>query len=351
MVRMNIGTKIIGGDHPCFIIAEAGVNHNGSLDIAKKLVDVAREANVDAIKFQTFRTEEVIIEGIAKASYQKKTTNADESQTAMLKRLEIDKDFHLEVMKYCKEQGVLFLSTCSEEKSLDLLIELDLPVLKIASMDTANPMFLEKVAQKGKPVILSTGMSSEDEIQAAYKCLKDNGCEAIALLKCTSNYPTAAKEVNLKAMETMQKSFDAIIGFSDHTPGIGASPYAVAMGAKIIEKHFTVDKNLEGPDHKASLSPQELVAFVHEIRKVEEMLGCSHIRPTESEMETRVALRRSLVTKKDCKKGDKIAREHIAAKRTGGIGISSVEFYKALGQTLNCDLSKDQPIHWSQLGT
>lgn len=346
---MHIGNKIIGEGHPCFIIAEAGVNHNGRLDLAKQLIDAAAQAGVDAIKFQTFKTEEVIVEGIEKAPYQKVTTGAQESQTEMLKKLEINKDFHLELVQHCKKKGILFLSTCHAEYSLNLLMELDVPVLKIASMDIANLLFLEVVAQTGKPVIISTGMSLLEEVQRAYQCLKDNGCREIGILKCTSNYPTALHEVNLRGMQTLQEKFDAVIGFSDHTQGLGASPYAVALGAKIVEKHFTLDKTLPGPDHKASLSPEELKRWVQEIRRVEEMLGSKEIQPTESEKETSKAMRRSLVSKIHLKRGERITRHNIAAKRTGGKGISALEFYKVLGLELICDMAKDQPIHWSNL--
>lgn len=346
---MRIGDRIIGDGHPCFIIAEAGVNHNGSLKLAKQLVDAAVKAGADAVKFQTFKTEDLILADIEKASYQKKTTHAGESQTAMLKKLEIDRDFHLALIQHCAKQNIIFLSTCYEEKSLDLLMELGVGAIKIASTDTTNYLFLEKVAGKGKPVILSTGMSSKAEIDRAYGCLRENGCKELALLKCTSNYPTAPDEVNLRALGTLNKSFDAVIGFSDHTPGVGASPYAVALGAKIVEKHFTLDKDLQGPDHQASLDPQELMAWVREIRKVEQMLGSAELRPAESEKETKKTLQKHLVSKTALRKGDKITRENIIAKRTGARGIPASESYDALGSELTRDLLPDQPICWSDL--
>lgn len=346
---IKIGNNVIGNCSPCFIIAEAGVNHNGSLDMAKQLVDVAVKAGVDAVKFQTYKTDDLILVDIEKASYQKCTTNAGESQTEMLKRLEIDKAFHVELINYCEEKNILFLSTCYDEDSLNLLVELSVAAIKIASTDTTNLLFLEKVAKTKKPVILSTGMCSLPEIEQAYQCLKENGCKELALLKCTSNYPTDPKEVNLRAMVTMNNSFEAVIGFSDHTEGVGASPYAVAMGAKIVEKHFTLDKDLEGPDHQASLSPDELILWVKEIRKVEQMLGSKEILPTESEKETKKALQKCLVSSVDLKKGDTIARTNIAAKRTGGRGISASELYNVLGLELIRDISQNQPIDWSYL--
>lgn len=346
---ISIGNKILSDGCPCFIIAEAGVNHNGSLDLAKQLVDAAVTAGTDAVKFQTYRTDDLILADIEKAPYQKDTTSAGESQVQMLKKLEIDKDFHVALIKHCTQKNIMFLSTCYEKKSLNLLIELDIPAIKIASTDTTNILFLEKVAKTGKPVILSTGMCSLSEIEQACQCLKENGCKELALLKCTSNYPTNPKEVNLNAMVTMENSFEVVIGFSDHTEGVGASPYAVAMGASIIEKHFTLDKNLEGTDHQASLSPDELILWVKEIRKVEQMLGSSEILPTESEKEVKKALQKHLVSEVDLKIGDAITRENITAKRTGGRGISALEFYNVLGLELTRDIPKNQPIDWSDL--
>jgi len=343
----SIGNRNIGPDCPCFIIAEAGVNHNGSLNLAKKLIDVAVKAGADAVKFQTFKTEKLILDNIEKAPYQKGTTYITESQTEMLKKLEIDEGFHVALIKYCADRNIIFLSTPYDEESLNLLMELGVPAIKIASTDTTNLLFFEHVAKKGKPVILSTGMCSLSEIEQAYKCLKENGCKELALLKCTSNYPTNLNELNLRAMITLKNCFDAVIGFSDHTEGICASPYAVAMGAKIVEKHFTLDKNMEGPDHKASLSPDELILLVEEIRKVEQMLGSREVFPTESEKETKKALQKCLVSKVDFRKGDIITRKNIAAKRTGGRGIPALEFYKVLGLELTRNTSANQPIYWS----
>lgn len=346
----SIGNRKFGSDYPCFIIAEAGVNHNGSLEIAKRLIDTAVEAEVDAVKFQTFKTEDVILTDIEKAPYQKGTTNATESQTEMLKKLETDEGFHVSLVEYCTEKNIIFLSTPYGEESLNLLMELDVPAIKIASTDTTNLLFLEQVGKKEKPVILSTGMCSLAEIEKAYRCLRENGCEQLALLKCTSNYPTDISEVNLRAMKTLENCFDAVIGFSDHTEGIGASPYAVAMGAKIVEKHFTLDKNMEGPDHQASLSPDELILWVEEIRKVEQMLGSREVFPTKSEKETKKALQKCLVSNVDVRKGDTITRRNIAAKRTGGKGISALEFYNVQGLKSTCHILKNQPIYWSYLG-
>lgn len=346
---IKIGQKLVGDDYPCFIIAEAGVNHNGSLKMAKQLVDAAVEAGADAVKFQTYITEDLILADIEKAAYQKVTTNANESQTKMLKRLEIDEAFHIELIKHCNQKKIMFLSTCYEEKSLALLLKLGIPVIKVASTDTTNLLFLEMIAKTGKPVILSTGMCDISEIQQAYLCLRENGCEHLALLKCTSNYPTDEREVNLKAMITLKEKFDAVVGFSDHTAGTGASPYAVSMGANIIEKHFTLDKNLDGPDHKASLSVDELVVLVKEIRKVELMLGSNTLMPTASEVNTKKALQKYLVSKVGIKKGEVITPDHITAKRTNGKGIAALDYFKVIGKTCKCEISINQPIESSFL--
>lgn len=345
----KIGNKTIGPNSPCFIIAEAGINHNGNIEIAKKLIDTAVKAEVDAVKFQTFKTENVILTDIEKAPYQKETTDCDENQTEMIKKLEIDKNFHEVLIDYCKKKNIIFLSTPYDKDSLQLLVELKVSAIKIASTDTTNFLFLEEVAKCKKPIILSTGMSTLAEIEQAYKCLRENGCEKIALLKCTSNYPTTNNEVNLRAMTTLENIFDAIIGFSDHTEGIGASPYAIAMGAKIVEKHFTVDKNMEGPDHQASLSPEELINWVKDIRTVEEILGNREIGPTKSERENRKSLQKCIVTNIRIKEGDIINRENITSKRTGGIGIPASDLYKILGLKVRKYCEKNQPIYWWDL--
>ena len=346
---IRIGSSVIGDSDRCFIIAEAGVNHNGSLNFAKKLIDAAADAGACAVKFQTYKTDSLIIDDIEKATYQKVTTKLTESQTEMLKRLEIDRDFHKELIEHCNKKNIMFLSTCYDQESLELLAGFDVPAIKIASTDTTNLLFLEQIAKKAMPVILSTGMCSESEIEQAYNCLKENGCADLIMLKCTSSYPTKSSDVNLKAMLTLNKKFDAIIGFSDHTEGVGASPYAVALGAKVVEKHFTLDKNLPGPDHQASLSPDELALWVQEIRKVEQMLGRDEILPTEGEKETKRSLQKCLVSRTNLGVGDRITRDKLAAKRTGGAGISALELYKVLGKKVQNSIEVNRPISWKDL--
>jgi len=333
-----------------FLIAEAGVNHNGSLETALKLIDSAADAGADAVKFQTYNAQDIILKSVGKAKYQMVTTDPAEKQITMLEKLQIDKEFHIELIKYCKRKGVLFLSTPYDIKSLELLQELNVPILKIASTDITNLLFLEKVAKTGLPVILSSGMSFLSEIEKAYLCLRENGCTDLSILRCTSNYPTPYNEVNLLSLITLQNTFpDVKIGFSDHTEGVGASPYSVVLGAKIVEKHFTLDKDMEGPDHKASLNPEELALWVKEIRKVEKMLGNGVIVPTNSEKETKKSLQKCLVSSTKIAKGNKVTKENMSAKRTGGIGIKADLVYDIIGKTVKKDYNIDEIISWSDL--
>ena len=348
--NIKVGKSEISSSSRVFIIAEAGVNHNGSIKTAMELIDVAAEAGADAVKFQTYNAKDIILSSVEKAKYQKQTTNPSEKQIKMLEKLQIDKDFHIALIDHCKKKEIIFISTPYDEKSLALLIELQVPLVKIASTDTTNLLFLEKVAKTGLPVMLSTGMSYLSEIEKAYSCLKENGCSELAILRCTSNYPTTVDEVNLLSLITLKNAFpDVTIGFSDHTEGVGASPYAVALGARIIEKHFTLDKNMNGPDHKASLNPTELNLWVEEIRKVEKMLGNGVILPTKSEANTKTSLQKWLVSKTVIPKGSEITRENITAKRTGGVGIKADFAFEILGKRVNKVLNADEIINWNDL--
>jgi N,N'-diacetyllegionaminate synthase len=269
-----INNKIVSDDSPVFIIAEAGVNHGGDMNIAKKLIDVASDAGADAVKFQAFKTEHLILQNVKKAPYQQKTTAKDESQYNMLKKLEVTKEQNLELIEYCRQKDIIFLTTPFDEYSLDELDSVELPAYKVASTDTTNLPFLRKMAMKDKPIILSTGMSYLSEVRMAleeiYKYNQD-----VILLQCTANYPIKDDEANLNVINTYKDNFDILIGYSDHSVGIGASPYAVPMGAKVVEKHFTLSKDDDGPDHAASLTPEELKEYVKTIRKVEKYLGTS----------------------------------------------------------------------------
>jgi len=313
-----------------FIIAEAGVNHNGDINIARELIDIASDAQVNAVKFQSFKTEHLILKNVERAPYQKKNEGM-ESQFEMLKQLEISNENNYELKEYCDEKGILFLTTPFDEVSLDGLDMINLPAYKIASTDTTNIPFLVKVAQKKKPIFLSTGMSYMSEIELALKHIYPHNKDVI-LMQCSADYPLKDEEVNLSVLNTFNKAFDILLGYSDHSIGIGSAPYSVSMGVKVIEKHFTLDKQMKGPDHKASLSPQELKNFVKQIRKVEAYMGNPTKIPTLSEIYNRKSLQKNLVASTEIQKGEVFSLNNIIGKRTGGIGISPLYFESILGK-------------------
>ena len=329
--NIKIAEKTISEDAPVFIIAEAGVNHNGNMNIARKLIDIAVEAGVDAVKFQAFRTENLILKDVSKAPYQSVTTSAAESQYEMLKKLELTVQQNKSLIEYCNSKGFIFLTTPFDEASLGELDAFNLPAYKVASTDLTNLPFLKKIASRGKPVILSTGMSYLNEVTAALNEIYPLNRDVI-LLQCTANYPIHDNEANLNVIRTFKDHFDILVGYSDHSVGTGAAPYAVPMGAKVIEKHFTTDKTMEGPDHKASLSPEELKEFVSEIRKVESYMGQFEKAPVASELTTRASLQKCLVASRFIKKDTPIAEEDIIAKRTGGKGISPIYYRTIIGK-------------------
>lgn len=331
-----------------FIIAEAGVNHNGDIGLACRLVDVAVSAGANAVKFQTFRAENVISKNAPKAAYQEKTTGSSESQLEMVKKLELPFEAFRELQDYCKKRGIVFLSTPFDEESLDFLKKLDLPYFKIPSGEITNFPFLEKIARQGKPLIISTGMSTLDEVKQAVAVVKNAGNTGIILLHCVSNYPAKPEDANLKAMETMRSAFGLPVGFSDHTPGIEVALAAVALGASVIEKHFTLDRSLPGPDHQASLSPQELMMLVQGIRIVEKALGTGVKQPAVSEKNTAEVARKSLVATKAIFPGTILTREMIAIKRPG-TGLSPSQLETILGRKVREALKADDLIQLDML--
>ena len=328
--RITIDGKHIFPGSRTFIIAEAGVNHGGDMSIATALIDLAADAGADAVKFQTFKAEHLILNEIQKAPYQKETTDANETQFDMLKKLEITKEQNIELKEYCKNKGIIFLTTPFDEVSLDELDDLDLPAYKVASTDTTNLPFLKKVAKKGKPIFLSTGMSYLSEVNLALKTIYEFNKDVV-LLQCTANYPVQDSEVNLAVLNTYRDEFDVLIGYSDHSVGVGAAPFAIPMGATVIEKHFTIDKDDDGPDHAASLSPIELIDFVKMVRKVDEYMGSAIKEPSVSEQETRKSLQKCMVANQDIKKGTYFSNDNIVAKRTGGVGISPIDASRLVG--------------------
>lgn len=341
--KINIGKVVISENSPVFIVAEAGVNHNGDVGLAKKLIDIALVSGANAVKFQAFRTDNLILKDVKKAPYQLATTDSKESQFNMLKRLELTKKMNIELKEYCENKGMLFLITPFDDISFKELDELDLPAYKISSTDLTNLPFLKKVAARKKPIILSTGLSYMSEVEAALKEIGSVNRDVI-LLQCSSNYPVPDEEVNLKVLVSFKEKFDIITGFSDHTYSIGASPYAVILGAKVVEKHFTLDKKMKGPDHRASLSPGELTEYISAIRRAERYIGSGLKEPTISERGTRPLLQKYLVAARKIKKGKRIGRCDIVAKRTGGLGISPINYEKVLGMVAKKDYQKDDVI-------
>jgi N,N'-diacetyllegionaminate synthase len=326
-----------------FIIAEAGVNHNGNLNLAKELIDVAKEAGADAIKFQTFISEKVVSRYAPKAEYQNIYTSSKESQLDMVKKLELSFDQFRELDKYCKAKEIEFLSTAFDSISIDFLNSLDMKRWKIPSGEITNLPYLIKIAKLHKPVFLSTGMSTMEDIKAALSILKENGAGDITVLHCTTEYPTPFKDVNLNAMNTIMKMFNIPVGYSDHTKGIEVSIAAVALGATIIEKHFTLDRNMEGPDHKASLEPHELKAMISAIRNVEASLGSGVKKPAPSEQKNMTIARKSIVANCKIKKGEVFTENNITVKRPGN-GISPMKWFEVIGQVAIRNFEEDELI-------
>lgn len=328
-----------------YIIAEAGVNHNGQLDLALKLCDAAKEAGVDCVKFQTWQTEKIVTRKAEKATYQSENTNdAEESQFDMLKKLELSyEDFRL-VQEHCNKIGIDFLSTPDEEYSLAFLMnELHLPLIKIGSGEVTNIPYLRQMASYHKPIILSTGMATLAQVAMAYDTLIAAGAPSVSLLHCTTNYPCPKNEVNLRAMQTMKEAFKCPVGYSDHTMGTEIPIAAVAMGAEIIEKHFTLNRNMDGPDHKASLEPHELKYMVDCIRNIEVALGDGIKRPNPSEVEISKVVLKSIVAKVPINKGETLTANNMTIKRAGS-GIPAAHWDMIVGTKALHDYDIDEPI-------
>lgn len=352
-----------------YIIAEAGVNHNGSLEQAVRLVDAAAEAGADAVKFQTFKADQLVSRNAAKAKYQARTTEAAESQHAMIKKLELDEAAHEVLAQHCRARGIEFLSTPFDLGSLEMLVrKFDVSRIKLSSGDLTNAPLLLAAARSGKTVILSTGMSTLEEIEEAlgvlaFGYIEDNKqpsvaafqqafaatigknalAERVSLLHCTTEYPAPFAEINLRAMHTLREKFGLTVGYSDHTPGIAIPVAAVAMGAAIIEKHFTLGRNLPGPDHKASLEPDELKRMVQSIREVELALGSPVKQPSASELKNKPVARKSLVALQAIRKGETFTPENLGIKRPGD-GISPVHYWEWLGKRTERDYQPDERV-------
>ena len=326
-----------------FIIAEIGVNHNGDLLLAKKMILEAKKAGVDAVKFQSFKADKLVAKDAKKADYQVKNTGKQESQYDMIKKLELSEEDHIYLKKICDDEGIMFLSSPFDEESAKLLLSLGIDTVKIPSGEITNLPYLEKIGSLYKNIILSTGMSNLDEIKEAIKVLNKNNDKNITVLHCNTEYPTPMEDVNLLAIKTMEKELNLPIGYSDHTDGIEVSIGAVALGATVIEKHFTLDKTLEGPDHKASLEPKELKMLVDGIRNIEKALGNGIKVPSSSEKKNIPIARKSIVAKTNIKKGDIFTEENLTIKRPGD-GISPMKWYNVLGQRAKKDFVADERI-------
>jgi len=358
MHEIKIGDKTIGENHSVFIIAEAGVNHNGDFELAKKLIDAAKEAGADAVKFQTFKTENVVTKHASMAEYQEKNIGKKETMQEMIKKLEISYDDFKKLKNYCDEKGIMFLSTPHSDDAIDFLDPL-MPAFKVSSSDLTNFPFLEKIAQKGKPIILSTGMAAMEEIVEAVDLIKKAGNDKIILLHCTTSYPCDLKDVNLRAMQTLREKTNLLVGYSDHTLGLETSKLAANLGAVVIERHFTIDKNLPGPDHKASLSPEELKELVNAIRnkdydipeeKKEIILGSAEKKPTEKEIPIAKLVRKSIVAKVDIPKGTTITKDMLIIKRPG-TGIPSKYINEVIGKKAKILIKEDMLLPKDYMNT
>jgi len=338
---IDIAARRVGPGAACFIIAEAGVNHNGGLAMARALIDAAAEAGVDAVKFQTFRAADLVTEDAPKARYQQASTGVGESQYAMLRRLELSEEAHGILMADCRRKGLLFLSTPFEARSADLLETLGVEAFKIPSGELTNLPFLKHVASKGKPMIVSTGMANLEEVHEAVAVIRGAGNEHLALLHCVSCYPADPADVNLRAMHALADAFHVPVGFSDHTLGMEVALAAVALGACVIEKHFTLDRTLPGPDHGASLEPGELRAMVEGVRKVESALGDGRKAPCAGESNTAEVARKSLVAAMDIEAGTTLTSEMIAVKRPG-TGLAPRRRAEIVGRVLKRAVRKGE---------
>ena len=340
VATVQIGKYQIGHQHPCFIIGEAGVNHNGDVKMALELVDAAVDAKVDAIKFQTFKTERVMTKAAPKAQYQLETTGDAGNQFDMVKRLELAPEDFVRISSYCAERNILFLSSPFDVPSVDLLAELGVDAFKVPSGEITNLPYLSHMASKGKPMIVSTGMANINEVATALNTIESSGHPYVVLLQCTSNYPADPANANLRAMLTMEAAFGVPVGYSDHTPGIQVPLAAVALGACVVEKHFTLDCGLPGPDHRASLEPRELTELVEGVRIVEASMGDGRKQPNASEANTAAVARKSLVAARDIHAGATITEDLVAIKRPGS-GLPPSMLPHVVGRSLRVDIDED----------
>jgi len=346
--KIRLGDRLLGEGEPTFIVAEIGVNHNGSVKTAKKLVDAAKEAGADAVKFQAFRAERLVTRYARKAEYQKETTDPKKSQYDMLRKLELEDAEIEELHNYAEKRKITFLSSAFDLESVDLLDKLDVPAFKIASGEITNLPLLRHIARKKRPIILSTGLSTMQEIREALEIFTEKGIEDIILLHCITSYPAKTEEANLQVMDLLRQKFGFPVGFSDHTLGIVVPIAAVALGAVMIEKHFTLDRKLPGPDQRASLEPDEFAQMVTAIKDVERALGNGVKKPTSEEEEIKKAARRSIVAKVKIRKGT-VIRENMLDFKRPGTGLEPKNLHKIVGKRASKDIEADEMITFEKL--
>ncbi len=345
---VQLQSKTIGLGYPVFIIAEIGVNHNGNIDLALDSIEQAKKAGADCVKFQTFKAGQVVLQNAPKAAYQLKTTPQSESQIQMLKKLELPFDAYQEIVKLCKKLNIIFLSTPYNYSDVDFLESLDVPAYKIASGQVIELSFLEYVAKKKKPIFLSTGMATLAEVDSAVNTILKTGNDSLILLQCTTNYPSRLEDANLLAIKTMGQSFHSIIGYSDHTQSHTACIASVALGASVIEKHFTLDKTLPGPDHSTSANPTEFAELVKFIRESEKVLGTGIKQPSKVEIENSIGMRRSIVANTMINAGETITNEMLTFKRPS-TGINPSLIYQLLGRKARRTIHPDEMIDWDDI--
>lgn len=345
---VHIGSNRIGATEPVWIVAEAGVNHNGDLTLALELVHAAKECGADCVKFQTFRSDRIVTTRSPKAAYQLETTNASESQYDMLKKLELDETAFGRIAEECERAGITFLSTPYSVQDVDLLECIHAPAYKIASALAVEPLLLERVARTAKPVLLSTGMCTIEEVRGAVQTLKSSSCGELIIFQCTTDYPSKLEEANLRVIPALRDEFRVPVGYSDHTVGLLATTAAVALGACAIERHFTLDRNMPGPDHLASSDPEEMSLLVESVRSVETALGSQMKAPTARETENKVNMRRGIVAARQLRKGSRLVVDDLAFKRPLR-SIPPESYDEVVGRRLKRDLEPDQPISWNDL--
>lgn len=348
MRAITVDGKQIGPGAPCFVVAEVGVNHNGSIDVAKQLIDYVVGSGADAVKFQAFKTDLAISVGAEKAAYQKETTGADQSQYEMVQRLELTEEDFAELSSYAKQKGLTFLSSVFDLESVNQLCKLNVPAFKIGSGEITNVSLLRHIAKQNKPILLATGMSFLGEVERALNELTSAGANDVVLLHCVSEYPAAVADLNLKTIQTMQNAFKVPVGFSDHTVDLHIAATAVALGACVIEKHITLSRSLPGPDHKASLEPEEFKEMVQNIRNTEKALGNGIKQPTRKERELKKVARKSLIAEVDIPSHTRLTKEMLAVKRPG-IGIEPQYLDIIIGAEATTEIKKGQVLTWKML--